>query len=586
MPLNTATRWLPFLRPYRWRIALVLACQIGQTLAALLLPHLSAEVIDRGIGERDHALLLQLGGWMLLAAAMQLGLSLLALAQGARVAMDAGRDLRARVFTQVHALSLADVQRLGVPSLITRSTNDVLQLQTLLVMLLTVISVAPLMGVGGVLMAMRQDVRLSGLLLVTVPLLAVVVGVLMGSAVPLFGRMQGQLDRVNAVLREQIGGLRVIRAFVRDTAEQARFEQANAELTDTSLRAGRLMALNLPAVMAVMHLTGVAVVWAAADRIHAGTLPVGTVVAFLAYNAQILIAVMMAAMLFLIAPRAAVSARRIAEVLDMRPSVQPPADPLPLPASPADQARLAFEGVSFGYPGAQAPVLQGIDLRVGPGEWLGVIGATGAGKSTLLGLAMRLHDPVQGRVTLGGVDVRQLDAEALWSAMALVPQQSFLFSGTVASNLRYGDADASDEALWQALETAQARDFVAALPAGLQAPVAQGGGNFSGGQRQRLAIARALVRRPAILLLDDSFSALDAATDARLRAALRAQRTQGATVVVSQRVASLRHADRIVVLDQGRIVGSGPHDELLRTCPAYAEIVASQTAQDDAGAKA
>jgi len=558
----------------------VLGCQCGQTLAALLLPHLSADLIDQGIGLHDMRLVAQRAGWMLLAALAQLGLSLAALALGARIAMDAGRDLRGAVFAHVHSFALAEVQRLGVPSLITRCTNDVLQLQTLLTMLLTVIMVAPLMGLGGVAMALRQDVRLSGLLLVAVPLLALMVAVLMGRAVPLFGSMQVQLDLVNAMLREQIGGLRVIRAFVRDQAERARFARANEELTGTALRAGRLLALNMPAVMAVLHLTGVAVVWAAAGRIHAGSLSVGTVVAFLAYNAQILIAVMMAAMLFLVAPRAAVSARRIAEVLDTPASVRPAERLLTLPAERQALASLHFDDVSFGFPGAQVPVLRDIDLQVGPGEWLGVIGATGSGKSTLLGLAIRLHDPSGGRITLGGVDLRQLDLESLWAAVAIVPQESFLFSGTIAGNLRYGDENASEAELWHALEVAQARDFVAALPGGLEAPVAQGGGNFSGGQRQRLAIARALVRRPPVLLLDDSLSALDVATDARLREALKAERQDGATVVVSQRVASLRQADRIVVLDQGRIVGSGRHEDLLASCPAYAEIVASQSAQD------
>ena len=447
-------------------------------------------------------------------------------------------------------------------------------------MVLTVIMLAPLMGLGGVAMAMRQDVRLAGLLLVAVPLLALVVASLMSRAMPLFGRMQALLDRVNGILREQISGLRVIRAFVRDDAERARFASANDELTGTALRAGRLMALNMPAVMAVLHLTGVAVVWAGAGRIHAGTLSVGTVVAFLAYNAQILIAVLMAAMLFLMAPRAAISARRIAEVLNTPSSVVPASRPLALPTSPQQLARLRFDAVSFGFPGAQEPVLRDIDLEVGPGELLGVIGATGSGKSTLLGLAIRLHDPSGGRITLGGVDLRHLDQEALWAAVAIVPQESFLFMGTVATNLRYGREGASEADLWHALEVAQARDFVAALPEGLNAPVAQGGGNFSGGQRQRLAIARALVCQPAVLLMDDSFSALDAATDARLREALKAERREGATVVVSQRVTSLRQADRIVVLDQGHVVGSGRHEDLLHTCPAYAEIVASQSSQE------
>ena len=572
--------WASVFQPYHRLIAALLLCQLGQTSASLVLPTLSADVINQGIAAHAPGVIYRLGGWMALATVIQLSLNVAALWLGARISMGIGRDLRNQVFEQVHRFAMQELQTLGVPSLITRCTNDVLQLQTMMMMLLTMMVIAPFMGVGGLIMAVHQDVHLSRTVLLAVPVLALLVGWLMRQAVPLFQQMQTRLDRVNAILREQLTGLRVIRAFVRDQAEQQRFAQANDALTDTSLRAGRLMALNMPAVTSVMHLTGVALIWVAADRIRDGQLQVGALVAFLSYLALILISVMMAAMLFVMAPRALISARRISEVMRTPVSIPSPAQPSPLPEQA--QLVLAFEDVSFGYPGAQAPVLQHISFRVQAGETLGIIGATGAGKSTLLGLIPRFHDVTGGRIALNGIDVRDLDSAALHHLIGLVPQQAFLFSGTVADNLRFGCADASDEALWQALTLAQARDFIEAIPEGLQAPVAQGGSNFSGGQRQRLTIARALVARPALLLFDDSFSALDAATDARLRAALKQQ--PGAnmlTLIVGQRVASLRTCDRILVLDQGRVIGEGDHPTLLAHCPAYAEIVASQSGTGD-----
>ena len=578
---DTAWGWARVLHPYRWAIVALLLCQLGQTSASLVLPTLSADVINHGIAAQAPAVVRRLGWWMALAALIQLGLNAAALWFGARIAMGVGRDLRNQLFEQVHRFAMHELQTLGVPSLITRCTNDVLQLQTMLMMVLTMIIIAPFMGIGGLIMAVHQDVHLSRTVMLAVPVLAVLVGGLMSQAVPLFQQMQTRLDRVNGILREQLTGLRVIRAFVRDRAEQQRFAQANDALTETSLRAGRLMALNMPAVTSVMHLTGVALIWVAADRIRDGQLQVGALVAFLSYLALILISVMMAAMLFVMAPRALISARRISEVMHTPVSIQSPQPALRLPAAP--RLELAFHDVSFGYPGAQAMVLEHISFRVCAGETLGIIGATGSGKSTLLSLIPRFHDVTAGAITLNGVDVRSLDSAALYQLTGLVPQQAFLFSGTVADNLRYGRADATDEQLWQALSLAQARDFIEAIPEGLQAPVAQGGGNFSGGQRQRLTIARALVAQPAMLLFDDSFSALDAATDARLRAALRQQLgADTLTLIVGQRVASLRTCDRILVLDKGRVIGEGPHQHLLTHCPAYAEIVASQSGTGEA----
>lgn len=571
--------WSAILAPYRVPAALLLLCQIGQSGAALLLPSLSADIIDKGVLAADQGYILRHGLWMLAAAAVQILLAVGVAWLGARIAIDFGRSLRAQVFSRVQDFALTELRGFGVPTLITRTTNDVQQLQTTLVMTLTMVLTAPVMGIGAVIMAIRQDAHLSLILLVAVPLLGLIVGLIMARTVPLFGRMQGLIDRVNAILREQINGVRTIRAFVRDDHERRRFAAANDDLTGTALRIGRLMALNMPAAGLIMQLTSIAMVWLAAHRIGAGQMEVGALVAFISYIAQVLISVMMASMLFAMAPRALVSGARIREILATAPTVTVPATPRPLPDGPIG---IEFRDVTFAYPGAQAPVLHDISFRIAPGETVAVIGATGSGKSTVINLIPRFFDVTGGAVLAGGVDVREADPEDLWARIGLVPQEAWLFSGTVADNLRYGKADASDEALWRALDIAQARDFVIALPGGLQAPVSQGGGNFSGGQRQRLTIARALVRQPSLLLFDDSFSALDNVTDARLRAAL-ARETGGTTamLIVGQRVSSLRHADRILVLDQGRLVGEGPHEALLHDCPAYREIASSQQTGED-----
>jgi ATP-binding cassette subfamily B protein len=577
----------------QWRnLLLLLALQLLQTLATLLLPHLSAEVVDLGVAKGDSAYVRHMGLVMLDVALAQVLLAVAAIWLGARLAMGYGRDLRARVFAQVQSYSLQELNHFGTPSLITRSSNDVLQLQTGLLMVLTMILSAPLMAVGGVVMALRQDTGLSLLLAVSIPLLLGAVGLLMSRAVQYFRTMQGQIDRVNQILREQLTGLRVVRAFVRDGFERQRFAAANDTLTDTALHTGRLMAALIPIAVLVMQWSTTALVWFSASRLEAGTLQVGSLIAFLAYVAQILMSVMMAALLFAIVPRALVCARRVEELLCTPSSVREPATALPLPArwtakaaagargtaasAGAGGVGVVFKGVGFRYPGAPQAALQGIDLRIEPGQTVAVIGATGAGKSTLLSLVPRLFDATSGSVSLGGVDVRALSLPVLWGAIGLVPQQAYLFTGTIASNLRLGSATATEDELWQALEVAQASSFVAALPLGLQTPVAQGGGNFSGGQRQRLTIARALVGKPRVYLMDDSFSALDYATDARLRLALRPLLQDACLLLVGQRVSSVQQADCIVLLEGGTLLASGTHASLLQNSSAYRDIVASQ----------
>lgn len=574
-PVAPAKDWIARLRPHGWAVLGLLLCQLGQVLASLLLPGLSADVIDQGIANKSSEAILRYGAWMGAASLMQLVLSVVAAVLGAQIAFRVGQALRADVFAKVHNLALAQAQGFSIGSLITRCTNDVLQVQTMLTLMLTMIVIAPIMGVGGAIMALRQDVQLSKLLLIAVPILALIIGFLTLRATPLFQQMQKQLDGVNTVLREQIDGIRVIRAYLQEAREGQRFGAANTELTDTALHAGRLMATISPALTTVMQLASVALAWAGASRIVSGDLQIGALIAFLSYISLILISVMMLGMLIVLLPRAMVSARRISELLQSPVTVGPPAHPQALPEKGAGLS-LRFEAVSFGYPGAQAMVLDHIDFELAPGELLGIIGATGSGKSTIVNLIARLDDPSAGRVLLGGVDLRQIAPEALNGRIGYVPQKTYLFSGTVADSLRLGNPQADDAALWRALEIAQAADFIRALPEQLAAPVAQGGTNFSGGQRQRLAIARALVCDADLYLFDDSFSALDQATDACLRAELRRATAHAATVTVSQRVASIQNADRVLVLDRGKIVGLGSHEALLADCQVYADIVRSQ----------
>ncbi|WCN82292.1 ABC transporter ATP-binding protein [Micromonospora sp. LH3U1] len=561
------------LRTYRRPLLAVVLLQFVGTMASLYLPSLNADIIDQGVARGDTDYIVHTGGWMLLVSLIQIVCSIAAVYLGARVAMGFGRDVRARLFGHVNRFSAREVARFGAPSLITRNTNDVQQVQMLVLMSCTMLVAAPIMSVGGVVMALREDVGLSWLMLVSVPVLAVTLGAIIRRMVPGFRLMQTRIDTVNRVLREQITGIRVVRAFVREPYETDRFAVANADLTATALRTGRLMALIFPVVMLVLNVSSVAVLWFGAQRVDAGAIQVGALTAFLQYLMQILMAVMMATFMLMMVPRAAVCAERIVEVLDTDSSVVPAAEPV---TELSTRAELELRGVRFQYPGAVEPVLRDISFRATPGTTTAIIGSTGAGKTTLLSLIPRLVDVTAGAVLVDGVDVRELAPDELWRRIGLVPQRPYLFTGTVASNLRYGNPDATDEELWAALEIAQARDFVAQMPGGLDAPIAQGGTTVSGGQRQRLAIARALVRQPEIYLFDDSFSALDLGTDARLRAALQPVTAQSAMVIVAQRVSTIIDADQIIVLEDGGVVGVGRHAELLENCPTYAEIVASQ----------
>ncbi|WP_431775652.1 ABC transporter ATP-binding protein [Streptomyces cucumeris] len=571
-----------YLRPHARTIALIVLLQLVQTLATLYLPSLNADIIDGGVVEGDTGYILRIGGFMIAVTLAQIVCAIGAVYFSARTAMALGRDVRAAVFDQVQSFSSREMGHFGAPSLITRTTNDVQQVQMLCLMGFTLMVSAPIMCVGGVIMALNQDVPLSGLLLLIVPVLGVIVTLIVRRMRPLFRGVQERIDTVNRVLREQITGIRVIRAFVRDGHERDRFTGANGELMDVSLRAGRLMALMFPAVMLVVNVSSVAVVWFGGHRIDSGGMQIGALTAFISYLMQILMAVMMATFMFMMVPRAEVCAERVQEVLDTRTSVVPPLVPVPPAPTGGGRGLLELRGVEFRYPGAEEPVLREISLIARPGRTTAVIGSTGSGKSTLLGLVPRLFDATDGSVHIDGVDVRDLDTEIMSQSIGLVPQKPYLFSGTVGSNLRYGKPDATDEELWQALETAQARDFVAAMEGGLEAPIAQGGSNVSGGQRQRLAIARALVRRPSVYLFDDSFSALDYATDARLRAALTDQTRDATVVIVAQRVSTIRGADQIVVLDAGRVVGTGTHTELMADNETYREIVLSQLTEQEA----
>jgi ATP-binding cassette subfamily B multidrug efflux pump len=567
------------LRDYRWPIALIIVLQSMQAIATLTLPTLTADIIDKGIANNDTDYIVSVGAVMLGITFVQVCLAIAAVYVAAKVAMGFGRDVRDGLFHRVTSFSSREVDEHGAPSLITRITNDVTQVQILVVMSLTMLVVAPIMAVGGVIMASRQDGPLTLILFVSIPVLILSVGNIIVRLVPQFQLMQERIDRVNQVLREQITGIRVVRSFVRERFEGRRFGAANNDLTATSLRSGRLMAFMFPSVMLVMNLSSAAAIWLGAGRIADGDLQIGSLIAFLSYLVQILMSVMMATFVAVLAPRASVSAARIQEVLDTTPSIQPPEDPVTeLPTRIA----LEFDQVGFRYPGAEEPVICDISLTARPGETTAIIGSTGAGKSTLMSLVPRLFDVTEGAVRVNGVDVRELDPDVLWHHVGLVPQQPYLFSGTVASNLRHADPDATDDELWDALRVAQAADFVADMPEGLDAPITQGGTNVSGGQRQRLAIARAIVHRPGIYLFDDSFSALDLATDARLRQALAPVTTDAAVVIVAQRVSTIMGADQILVVEGGRKVGLGTHRELLEGCPTYAEIVASQMSAEEA----
>ncbi|NUV63141.1 ABC transporter ATP-binding protein [Streptomyces sp. CAI-85] len=568
-----------YLRPYQKPIALLVLLQFLQTCASLYLPTLNADIIDEGVVEGDTGYILSFGGLMIAISLAQVVCNIGAVYYGARTASALGRDIRAAVFDRVQSFSAREVGHFGAPSLITRTTNDVQQVQMLALMTFTLMVSAPIMCVGGIVMALGLDVPLSAVLVAVVPVLGICVTLIVRRLRPLFRSMQVRLDTVNRVLREQITGNRVIRAFVRDGYEEERFREANRDLTDISLKTGNLLAFMFPVVMTTVNVSSIAVVWFGAHRIDSGGMQIGDLTAFLAYLMQIVMSVMMATFMFMMVPRAEVCAERVQEVLDTESSVVPPVAAV---RELRRHGHLEIRGAGFRYPGAEEPVLRAVDLVARPGETTAVIGSTGSGKSTLLGLVPRLFDATDGEVLVDGVAVADIDPVVLARTVGLVPQKPYLFAGTVATNLRYGNPDATDEELWQALEVAQAREFVSGLENGLDSPIAQGGTNVSGGQRQRLAIARTLVQRPEIYLFDDSFSALDYATDAALRAALGRETAEATVVIVAQRVATIRDADRIVVLDEGRVVGTGTHHELMAGNETYREIVLSQLTEAEA----
>ena len=564
-----------YLQPYRGRLAFVLVLLFAQAILNLVLPDLNADIINNGVSTGDTQYIIQAGGVMLIVTFVLVVVSIISVYWAARIAMGFGRDVRSSIFRKAQDFSPLEINRIGTASLITRNTNDVQQVQMVVFMGLTVIVSAPILIVGGVIMALRQDVPLSGLLLIVIPLMAGIIGLVLSRAIPLFQVMQVKLDRINQVTRESLAGVRVIRAFVRTRHEERRFDVASSDLFNTSLRVNRLFAVMIPTMTLIFNLSSVSVMWFGAQRVESGGLLIGNLTAFLAYLMQILMAVLMATMMFIMVPRAAVSAGRINEVLETESVVRDPKVPKRVAAGAA-VGSVEFRDVSFGYPAAEQVVLEGISLTAGAGQTTAFIGSTGSGKTTLINLIPRSYDVSGGSLLVDGVDVRELSRDDLWSRIAVIPQRAFLFSGTIASNLRFGDENATDEELWHALEIAQAREFVEAMPGGLEAPIALGGRNVSGGQRQRLAIARAIVKRAEIYIFDDSFSALDFKTDSQLRAALRRDLTSATVLIVAQRVGTIMTADRIVVMDEGRIAGIGTHMELMATCGTYQEIVASQ----------
>jgi len=562
-----------FLRPYVREVTIVGVLVLIQSIGNLYLPNLNADIINNGVAKGDLPYIWRTGAVML-GVTLALGvLSVVGVYWASLASQSVGRDLRAAVFGRVQSFSAREMNRFGTASLITRNTNDVQQIQLFMQIALTMMVAAPIMAVGGVIMALREDVQLSAVLIVVIPVLAAIVAFMFTTAVPLFRSLQGKIDRINQVMREQIMGVRVIRAFIRDDFENRRFEEANYDLTSTALRVNRIFVIAFPAVLLVMNLTTVAILWFGGHLVDSGSMPIGNMTAFLQYIMQILMSLMMAIALVILVPRAEASSARLLEVVTALSSIDEPAHPV----TPSQLTGvIEFRDVTFGYPGGEKPVLHDISFELRPGQTTAIIGGTGSGKTTLLNLIPRFFDVSEGSLLVDGVAVREQPLEQLWSRLGLVPQRAYLFSGTVASNLRFGNESATDEELWHALEVAQARDFVESMAGRLDAPIDQGGTNVSGGQRQRLAIARALVKRPAIYLFDDCFSALDAGTDARLRAALRKDTRDATVLIVAQRVSTIMHADRIIVLDEGRVEGIGTHDELMASSEPYREIVESQ----------
>ena len=566
-----------YLPTYRWPLVLVLILLSIQAIANLFLPELNADIINNGVVKGDIGYILRTGGFMLLVTGILGVAAVIGVYLSAKVSMAFGRDVRSGIFRKVETFSQVEVNTFGAASLITRNTNDVQQVQQVLLLALTQMISAPILVVGGLIMALRQDVPLSGVLLVIIPIMIALIGTVMYKAIPLFRALQKKIDRINLVMRETLAGVRVIRAFVRTRDEEARFDEASLDLMDTGLRVNRLFAITLPALMLIMNLSTVAVLWLGAYRVNSGDMPIGNLTAFLQYISLILFSIMTAVILFVMVPRGQVSGARIQEVLKTEPTIWDP----PTPISPIRRGHVEFRDVEFRYPGAEEPVLRHISFEANPGETTAIVGSTGSGKSTLINLLPRFYDATGGAVVIDGVDVKDMDRQDLWSRIGIVPQKAFLFGGTIASNLRFGDQEATDDDLWKALEIAQGREFVEEMEAGLDSPIAQGGTNVSGGQRQRLAIARALVKKPDVYVFDDSFSALDFRTDARLRAALGRELGHATVIIVAQRVGTILHADRIVVLDNGGVVGIGTHDELMRTCETYREIVLSQVTEEE-----
>ncbi len=571
-----------YLRPYAAQLGVVLVLLLVGAIGNLYLPDLNGDIINNGVVKGDTGYIMRVGALMLLITVIVGVAAIASVYLSSLIANAFARDVRSAVFSKVETFGQVEVNQFGPASLITRNTNDVQQVQQLVFVALTVVVSAPILIVGGIFMALRTDVPLSGLLLVVLPLMALVIGLVMSRAIPLFRATQAKIDRINQVMRETLAGVRVIRAFVRTRHEEARFETASLDLYDTQLRAGRLFALTQPVIFAIFNLSTVAAVWFGAIRVQDGGLSIGGLTAYLQYLSQILFAVLTAVFVFILVPRAAVSAGRIREVLDTAPSIHDPAEPVvPDPAGP-QRGVVEFRGVEFRYPGAQEPVLHDISFRAEPGRTTAIVGSTGSGKSTLINLIPRFYDATSGTILVDGIDIKAMDREDLWAQIGVIPQKAFLFGGTVASNLRFGKADATDEELWHALDIAQGRDFVSEMEGGLEAPITQGGGNVSGGQRQRLAIARAVVKDAPIYIFDDSFSALDFATDARLRAALARELGRATVIIVAQRVGTILNADQIIVMDKGRIVGSGTHRHLLETNETYREIVYSQLSEAEA----
>jgi ATP-binding cassette, subfamily B, multidrug efflux pump len=571
-----------YLAPYRSRLLVVVVLLLVQAIGNLYLPDLNGDIINNGIVRGDLDYIVRVGLFMVVITALIGTTALASVYLSAGIANGFARDVRGAVFAKVETFGQVEVNQFGPASLITRNTNDVQQVQQLVFMSLTIMVSAPILVVGGIFMALRTDVPLSGLLVVVIPLLALVIGLVMSRAIPLFRATQTKIDRINQVMRETLSGVRVIRAFVRTRHEEARFGEASRDLYDTQLRAGRLFALTQPVIFGIFNLSTVAALWFGAIRVQDGALSIGDLTAFLQYLTQILFAILTAVFMFILVPRAAVSSTRIREVLDTEPSIHDPASPVVPATDGPERGVVEFRNVEFGYPGAEQPVLHDLSFRAEPGKTTAIVGSTGSGKSTLVNLIPRFYDATGGTVLVDGVDVRAMDREVLWSRIGVIPQKAFLFAGSVASNLRFGSADATDEELWRALDIAQGREFVAAMDGGLEAPITQGGSNVSGGQRQRLAIARAVIKDAGIFIFDDSFSALDFATDARLRAALDRELSGATVIIVAQRVGTILNADRIVVMDGGRIVGSGTHRELLETNETYREIVYSQVSEAEA----